>query len=133
MNTIKLRAAHYRPNKSFWGFTFWGRIDSYGNQYIDRRYISPPVNVANTVIEYEDQYVGINDVEGKEIYENDIIVFTQNEVPDMGKVLYSPRDASFLIQPLETQVPHVFFYEVDPDSLLIKGNIYENPELLKIN
>lgn len=74
------------------------------------------------------QFTGINDIEGQEIYEGDI-------VHQLGGINWEVRwikaAATFaVVNEIEGQL--MFFNQFTPSrSLTVVGNIYENPELLK--
>jgi uncharacterized phage protein (TIGR01671 family) len=60
------------------------------------------------------QFTGLHDKNGKEIYEGDICQAT--------------RDDKFKFKPFVIEIPA--FYQADYAPLEVIGNIYENPELL---
>lgn len=76
------------------------------------------------------QYTGLKDRNGKEIYEGDIIKFTDNyntDIPEkIGVVKFN--NASFYI----TDGAYSCYRWIDINVEVI-GNIYENPDLLEDN
>lgn len=70
-----------------------------------------------------EQYTGLKDKNGKEIYEGDIIDFFGERYP----VIY--RAGGFWAEYSKTQKDHLFLYAIDSE---IVGNIHENPELLDV-
>ena len=85
------------------------------------------------------QFSGFHDKNGKEIFENDIIKIDDPEEDSTGFVLFDK--GTWYLQWLyrdedEPQIPvlsnlYEFHLDILDIPLLIVGNIYENPELLK--
>lgn len=73
-------------------------------------------------VETIEQYTGLKDKNGKEIYEGDIIDFFGEKYP----VIY--RAGGFWAEYSRTQKDHLFLYANDSEVI---GNIHENPELLE--
>lgn len=122
-------------------FRFWNKDDKvlWENEeipmiIIEKDKINP---LFDTGAEYRDigenivtmQYVGKKDIEGKEIYEGDIVnVFNnllENEPDFKGVIKY--YNYSFVIDR-----PNYYYHRIDDMMLSLKviGNIYENPELI---
>lgn len=73
------------------------------------------------------QYTGLKDKNGKEIYEGDIISFLRGTISfDSCVVGWSYDQAAFEIL---SDGLSVSFYGLK--SITVRGNIYENPELLE--
>jgi uncharacterized phage protein (TIGR01671 family) len=74
------------------------------------------------------EFTGLHDKNGKEIYESDIVEVTRQCIWEKGIVVFI--DGCFFIKVKETLLA---LYECEPNNyqLEVIGNIYENPELLK--
>jgi uncharacterized phage protein (TIGR01671 family) len=82
------------------------------------------------------QFTGLLDKNGTDIYEGDIVTYTSNNGKDYkAEIVFSPTSAAFV---LDTSGRHLLddkygdYYELHKDhSYEVVGNIFENNELLK--
>ena len=125
MKDIKFRQAIFTRNGQFHSWHYWGFIS-------DGLSVSPEINLSThqQAQERSQQYTGLKDKNGKEIYEGDILrgnYFKHTK-------LYEVRELSIYGLVLKGQVDlSIRFYPdiAQRNSLELIGNIYENPELLK--
>lgn len=78
----------------------------------------------NVILE---QYTGLKDKNGKEIYEGDIVVNTYYDDGEMYKVLWVDDSVAFGMESLDDME----LYKLPLESLEVIGNIHDNPELLE--
>lgn len=78
---------------------------------------------------YKDQYTGLKDKIGVEIYEGDVI----RDAGYVGVVDFKNRCfcIHFLNVPEDWEPTYILFYHKDLLNCEVIGNIYENPELLE--
>ena len=91
--------------------TIYTEYDLFDDTWTDKEYIAI------------EQYTGLKDKNGKEIYDGDIIDFFGEKYP----VIY--RAGGFWVEYSKAQKDHLFLYAVDSEVI---GNIHENPELLGV-
>jgi hypothetical protein len=124
MREIKFRAWDAKLKQ----FHYWGYSDPFG---VGMAFTSPP----NPAFPSQ-QYTGLKDANGKEIYEGDIIsidVFTHKSFRsfypqqdwELGVVKFYHGGFKLAIQSDNGEV-----YSEIPHDTLNMGNIYENPELI---
>ncbi|CAK1250102.1 YopX family protein, partial [Fructobacillus cardui] len=76
-----------------------------------------------------EQYTGLHDKNGKEVYEGDIVEWMDYETKRIGYVVFNP-DIEFVTANYIFEFGN-FAYQDTENYLTIVGNIHENPELLE--
>lgn len=77
------------------------------------------------------QFTGLNDENGKEIYEGDIVRYSLDDRKDIGYIGFHARSASFRVIAKHTDFGIGNRGGLHELQLEVIGNIYDNPELLK--
>jgi len=120
---IKFRAWHISTKR--WISIF--QLDNQGNLQIETGDSDIWKNIAP--VDYIlMQFIGLKDKSGKEIYEMDkIIVTDEHGNEDRGFLKYNEKEMAFVIDWGENRYRRIMD---DGERIEIIGNIYENPELL---
>lgn len=106
-------------------FRVWWKDESEPSTYTEYDLFDDTwTNSEYTAVE---QYTGLKDKNGKEIYEGDIVVNTYYDDDDMYKVLWVDDSVAFGMESLDDME----LYKLPLESLEVIGNIHENPELLE--
>jgi len=123
----------------------------YQNKYflerkIKFRFFCPPASsfveqynyngAVDDLFNYEDptlvpsQYIGIEDINKKEVYEGDIITY-QNSFNEAKKAVIQYRFTSFVAKLINAQstLDFLFIHDLGP-AVEVIGNIFENPDLI---
>ena len=118
-----------------------------GNLYVDTdgfcsimgrdKNLIEPGNVKDVIPETVGQYTGLNDRNGKRIFEGDICDFTAfnydgSDKQFRGVVTYD--GSGFILSDGKEEKDFVFeldYILLNDDGVEVIGNIYDNPELLK--
>lgn len=74
------------------------------------------------------QYTGLKDKNGKEIYEGDIV---KTKWQNKAEMIWLECDAAFALRTVGDVVKDEIMYGFKDTEMEIIGNIYENPELIK--
>lgn len=79
-----------------------------------------------------DQYTGVKDLEGRDIFEGDIVALPWiNKRRSIAEVVFDMDCGQYMCRWINFDAEWTLYY-CDPDeNLEVIGNIYENPELLE--
>lgn len=95
----------------------------------DENYINSPELEGEFLIDKDTvgQYIGVDDKNGKEIYEDDIVLSDGGKV---GRVQWFEEHLAFMIWCV-TDNKVYFAYDNDFSKIEVIGNVYKNEDLLK--
>ena len=123
MNNLKCRAWH-KEQKRYLPVDVVDFVDEviYVYELVDEGYNNNVLyNFSSVIIE---QFTGLKDKNGKEIYEGDIVKFYSKHI---GKIVYR-IGSLFFEEESGRHTPLCLFNPIDSEVI---GNIHDNPELLE--
>jgi hypothetical protein len=127
MREIKYRIPWINGDGSFSGFTYWGRIDH--KSHSSSECFTSPGQWGGRRAKPDEQFTGLRDKNGKEIYEGDIVRWDINQSHPIGIVDYIDSFGGYDLKNIYDD------YHVCNDwgrgEYEVVGNIHENPELLE--
>lgn len=143
MRELKFRQPIYDRKGKFYHFEYWGRLGPQ-DEY-DEKCFKGPASASTMVSKPDEQFTGLHDKNGKEIYEGDIVLtqpFLTRPYSDSAKskqfkavVKYRLEQKTGCSEWYVCVIDEIgnyrysswgHFYDVE-----IIGNIHENPELLE--
>ena len=111
-------------------FRFWDGEFMYNEYSYTDKGINETFNILKIYHEISDQFTGLLDSKGKEVYENDICVGKING-SSLFKVIWNKKMYRYSLMPLNGITQTKKGYQLCSGIISVIGNAHENPELLK--
>lgn len=131
MREILFRAKREATNEWVYGY--------FVNEYDDFRIYVQPQIITRSGREYVNentlgQFTGLTDKNGVKIFEGDIVEYETGKKVRIGRVFFSDFRASFSVTAGKNGSARInndlFNYIQNRNSVIVIGNIYDNPELI---
>ena len=108
-------------------FRQWMRNRFHYMEFVNKRYFTGPESLNLDMCPLE-QFTGLRDKNGREIYEGDIVTIKSN--PDISVVRWHAPSCSFRAKRVNGSS---YFGNYNIPEVEVIGNIHQNPELLEAN
>ena len=128
MRTIKYRQPIFHRDGKFKDFHYWGAGIKQGGEDANVGWLTFNLGITNP--KDSQQFTGLTDKNGKEIYENDVCICPRNGSDcDRSLVVKYGGQCQFYLQEVESE--KIFNMPMYSKNIEVIGNIYEHPNLLK--
>ena len=142
MRELKFRAWDGRNNEWLYDFNKFGGFHLFGEIMVLGGWLNG-ISLKDWDKIIVQQYTGLKDSKGKEIYEGDLVRFLKSDPTIISEIIYSPKSYGLcLVSLIENNITEKT-ERVECDLMRIRaawgpqdfelevvGNIFENPELL---
>jgi hypothetical protein len=122
---IKFRCPMYLYDGRFSHFTYWGRMSPEGELVSDMSCFSSPGQSNTAYSKSDEQFTGLHDQDGVEIYEGDVVIYAA--YPRVRFTVEYGFGQFFG----SGEFDNMEFMNTDMADVLVIGNIHENPEVLE--